>query len=125
MKEIYKLIIDQEKQLHLHANRTNNQLVSQLLDKDFLEIWYSWKTYNFNSTLNDLSKENNNWVIISSKNYNFYTIDKNTILITYESANNKSWKFSKYAKRSSIWIEIEGIWKLRFHQATSILNFSE
>jgi ribonuclease HI len=122
MKEIYKLIIDQEKQLHLHANRTNNQLVSQLLDKDFLEIWYSWKTHNFNSTLNDLSKENE--IIIVSKKYNCSIIDDNTILVLYESANLESWEYSRFAKRSSIWIKDENNWKLRFHQATAVLEFS-
>lgn len=124
MDKIYEELIRKEKLLHIHENRVNIKILSELLDIDFKEIWYSWKTHNYYSTLNNLPLENNNWVFICSKNYEYSKLDSDIIILNYESANNNSWKFSKFAKRTSIWIKDKSNWKLKFHQATPIKSFS-
>ena len=120
-----QIIIDQEKSLHDFTQRKDGKTTADLLHRDFIEIWYSWKTHTYDTTMNALKKEEEkpNYKIHAQ---DFYITDctDDLVHILYKTANiNTDWYVHRYAKRSSIWVLENDSWKMKYHQATPSREF--
>jgi len=82
------------------------------LSEDFFEIGSSGRVlYKADDTNTmDLGE-----VDITLSDFTLEVISDDVVLATYRTENHQS---GRIALRSSIWVKIDGIWKLRFHQAT-------
>ena len=96
-----------------------------ILHPDFIEIWYSWKTHTYDSTLNAFKKEEKPDYKIHSQDFYITESSDNFVQILYKTANiSDDGYISKYAKRSSIWVLQNDTWKMKYHQATPSSEFN-
>lgn len=120
-----ELLEKQEKMLHKHEVRIDKKQVSQLLDENFVEIWYSGKTYYFKDTIENLSQEKIPEFIFHSQEYEYIKLEENIVQVLYKSFEiYKDWEKKRFAKRMSIWKQKENnLWKMVYHQATPVEEF--
>lgn len=106
------LIEEKERLLLTTAVRTSPERLRELLTEDFFEIGSSGRVlYKADDTNTmDLGE-----VDIALSDFNLEVISDDVVLATYRTENHQS---GRIALRSSIWVKIDGIWKLRFHQGT-------
>ena len=124
MKEIFNKLLAMEVALQKHENRTNISQLKALIHPEFLEIGYSGKTHDYNSTLKNLLSENNSELIVWSQDFRCTKFAPTVIQITYKSAlQDKKGNLSRHSKRSSIWVNMTEGWKILFHQGTPTDEF--
>ena len=108
-----------EVELHQHKTRTDVKKLHLLIHPEFKEIGYSGRTHDFKSTLKDLLCENSSSLRVWSQDFNYTEFSPTVIQLTYRSAHlDSDGNLSRYAKRSSVWVNEAGSWKLIFHQGT-------
>lgn len=120
MRDVHNTIKALEISLHQSDVRNDVNKVKALLHPRFIEIGYSGKTYNLESTLEALANEKPSTSEVYSKHYEFIDLASNIIQVLYVSADSGDGELSRHAKRSSIWINISGSWVMQFHQGTPI-----
>ena len=119
MEEIFKHLRKMEAALHQHEVRTNIARLQLLLHPKFIEIGYSGKTHDYNSIISNLLSEKNSVFKVWSQDYEYTELSNTVIQLTYKSAKqDKYGSLSRHAKRSSIWVNELGEWKMKFHQGT-------
>lgn len=103
-----------DRQHLLPENRENMNTILNIMDKDYCEITASGKIYHYDDyvSLDTLDLETKEYEIIS---YQIEEINKETVLSIYEIIEKKS---KLKTLRSSLWVQTEGQWKLKFHQGT-------
>jgi len=106
------LIEEKERLLLTTAVRTSPERLRELLTEDFFEIGRSGRVlYKENDTNTmDLGE-----IDITLSEFNLEVIRDDVVLATYRTEDHSS---GRIALRSSIWVKIDGIWKMRFHQGT-------
>jgi len=98
--------------------RKSKDRLNELIADNFLEVGASGKNYNKQDILNELPNQVETKFIL--QNFNTIEIAPDTILATYEvekenlGTNNKT-----FSIRTSIWKNINGMWKIIFHQGTN------
>ncbi len=126
MENIYKHLRDMEVELHQHKTRADTKKLQLLIHPEFKEIGYSGKTHDFKSTLKNLPLEKNSGLEIWSQNFCYTEFSSTVIQVTYRSAHlDSNGILSRYAKRSSVWVNESGNWKIIFHQATPTDEFKK
>jgi hypothetical protein len=112
--------------LHQHEVRTNLDKLKELLHPEFVEIGYSGGTYNFNSMLESLLSERQTDFEIWSQDYECNEYAPNIVQVIYLSASlSKDGNLTRHAKRTSMWVNETGNWKIKFHQATPVDAFEK
>ncbi|PHM36601.1 DUF4440 domain-containing protein [Xenorhabdus innexi] len=121
---IFEIIKNLEVSLH-GKNRCNADWLNNVFHDDFLEIGKSGYLYTKKIVVKSLKEEINTVSKIFSKNFNMQILDKNIVLLTYQSyEKDKNGRRYNGALRSSIWqLSASGEWKFRFHQGTKIVGF--
>jgi hypothetical protein len=110
--------------LHDFAMRSDEKTALNLLHPDFIEIWYSWKTHTYDSTINAFKKEEEPNYKIHSQDFYITESSDTLVQILYKTAHiNKDWYVNRYAKRSSIWVLHNDTWKMKYHQGTPSNDF--
>lgn len=122
MKHIREL----EESLLQEDTRANRDMLDQLIHDDFIEIGFSGKTHTKASTLADLPNEQASDIELWSQEFSYKTLSENTVLLLYKQCRiDQNGKMSRFAKRSSIWINNEGNCQLFFHQGTPAEPFGK
>jgi hypothetical protein len=111
-----EFIIDFEKKLLDPLVRKDVAIVNQLLDDSFIEFGTSGKIYNKKITIDMLQQEDSTPI----EALDFEPVQLATDLIqlrfkTRRKLDDGSWSSSL---RSSIWKNINGAWRMIFHQGT-------
>jgi len=115
-----------EIELHQYDVRTDIDKLKLLLHPSFIEIGYSGKTYSYSEIINSLLAEPQPDYNIWSQNYEHEELSQNIILVTYSAAREcADGALYRHSKRSSIWTNETGPWKIKFHQATPVVSFEK
>ena len=101
-----------EESLWKDDTRFDTFYMEKILHPDFFEFGRSGRIYERSHTIYVARSDIN--AIFPLKSLAFHEVSKDTILITYKS--QVQYETLEIANRSSLWVKINGIWKLRFHQ---------
>ena len=126
VRNINQTIKALEISLHQPDVRSDTEKLKHLLHPKYTEIGYSGKTYNLQSILQALATEkaSNAGTDIWSQSYSFTDLTPDIVQVYYLSAHNNNGTLSRYAKRTSIWVQDSASWKMQFHQATPTSPFA-
>ena len=117
---------DMEITLHQHEVRTDVEKLSTILHPEFTEIGYSGTTYDYDSIVKELISEQKSTTNVYSQDYEFKQLAPSVFQLTYLSAHeDKLGNLTRHAKRSSIWINSSGSWKIVHHQGTPTAPFKK
>ena len=107
-----------EEALHQPSVRTDAAQLAALLHPDFEEIGRSGQHYALSTVIAELTKEKPAGTIIAD-NYLAKELSPAVALLTYRSAHRLAdGTLTKHSLRSSIWLWVDGRWRLRYHQGT-------
>ena len=109
-------LLDLERMLLDPEIRHSAPHLEKLLHEDFIEFGSSGRVYNRRMMIDMMVKETPAAVII--RDYEVRSLSANTALVTYRSIGTSG----QEARRSSIWVDTGGEWRVRFHQGTRIPN---
>jgi Uncharacterized protein conserved in bacteria len=117
-------ILELEEKLLRDNVRQSPEKLSQLLCDDFTEFCSSGYIYKYEKgeviEVSESQKELE-WEI---KNFDISILGEDCVLATYKLIKHDVVdEKNKYSLRSSIWKNINGNWKMFFHQGTLITNF--
>lgn len=112
-------LIKNEQTLLLSYTRDSRTKLQELLSNDFFEIGQSGKVYNLNEVIESLSKEDDRKIEIS--NIEFRMLDDTMAQLIYTARTYVQNNNYTLSKRSSIWRNEAGMWKIIFHQGTKIV----
>jgi len=113
------IIIEQEMALHQVWFRTNKSVVERLLHPEFKEVEESGQSHSFKEILAYMDSEKHSQDNIHSQDYEIINLESTSILLLYKSALLKpTGEYSRFAKRSSIWVKSNGQWQMKYHQGT-------
>jgi hypothetical protein len=113
------IIIEQEKLL-LQAWFSNDKLVVEdLLHPEFSEVAESGKRHHYSDVLSSMGNVTHSENKIHSQDYELINLQSGAMLLLYKLAILKpTGEYSSFTKRSSVWIKLEGQWKMKYHQGT-------
>jgi hypothetical protein len=94
--------------------RFDHDCMNQTLHPDFFEFGRSGRVYKREETLAAPMQEIP--AVFPLKNFAAHPISDDVVLITYVS--EVAYEEREVGNRSSIWVKVDGKWKLRFHQGT-------
>ncbi len=117
--KLQETLVEKEKELLLSETRYSATRLRELLSENFIEIGQSGNVFGLNEVLDSLPKENGWSAKIYDIEFRVITEDITQIFYTaiiYDSEDNNS----TYSKRSSIWKNESGVWKMIFHQGSKI-----
>lgn len=112
-----------EQSLHRPEVRLSIQSLEALLAADFREIGASGKIYDRNTTISALLLETQpaDARLPFIKDFAASQLAEDVVLVTYCSLSEASDdRPERTTLRSSIWVMMEGAWRMRFHQGTVI-----
>lgn len=96
--------------------RHSSGALQQLLHPEFIEFGSSGRVYNRQMMIEMMTQEVPAQVVI--RDFVVSALSDDTALITYRSIGQSG----QEARRSSIWVNVDGQWRIRFHQGTRIPN---
>jgi ribonuclease HI len=94
--------------------RSDPTRVRDLLHDDFLEFGSTGRVYNKKVLLDMLKHERPSTVVI--RDFAVRQLASDTALVTYRTVGQSG----QEARRSSVWIRQDGVWRMAFHQGTRI-----
>lgn len=109
----------------LHANememldpavRADPVRVRELLHDDFIEFGSTGRVYNKKILVEMLRNERPSTVVI--RDFTVRQLASDTALVTYRTVGQSG----QEARRSSVWVSQDGVWRMVFHQGTRISN---
>ena len=114
-------LVELERSLHTLSVRKSKQKLAALLHPQFKEIGYSGKVFNYQQILTELAGEAAIKYRIRSTQFELTPLADDTCLISYLTAREHfDGQWSRYARRTSIWMMDNKDWALVFHQATPV-----
>ncbi|MEW8966970.1 DUF4440 domain-containing protein [Exiguobacterium alkaliphilum] len=108
------LIEEKERLLLTKEVRTSPERLRELVTEDFFEIGSSGRLLYKEEDTNTMDLGE---IDVSLTDFNLEVIRDDVVLATYRTENHMTGKTSL---RSSIWVRIDGTWKMKFHQGTPI-----
>jgi len=96
--------------------RGSREKIEALLHPDFFELGSSGRVYDRQAIVEMMSGEVSAGVII--RDFETRKVSKDTVLVTYRSIGQSG----EEARRSSLWVKLDGNWRIQFHQGTRIPN---
>lgn len=110
-----------EVELHRLDTRQNRERLDQLLHPDFVEFARNGHRYSRSEVLAEFSRPGAALEPVHVDRFELAEITRGTVLVTYSSAHETAAGRSyRHTLRSSLWVETETGWRLRFHQGTPI-----
>lgn len=117
MESIVSQIIHHEKQLLAKSGSVD--ILINLIDDEFIEYGGNGKIHDKNEAARWLSLED--YSEAKGMEFEAKFLTEEVILLTYLSEMKQNhFSESKFARRISIWRRKNGIWRMVFHQGTSI-----
>lgn len=108
------LIEEKERLLLTSEVRSSPERLRELLTEDFFEIGSSGRLLYKEEDTNTMDLGD---IDVSLTDFNLEVIRDDVVLATYRTENRA---IGNVALRSSIWVRIDGTWKMKFHQGTPI-----
>lgn len=107
-------------QPHVRASR---KYLLELLSPNFLEISASGRCVGLNEILAILPREDS-WSIVT-RDYEFHVLSETIMRLTYRAFIRHTIDDpGVYSIRTSLWKNVDGNWKMEFHQATTVPPFA-
>lgn len=94
--------------------RADATRVRELLHDDFLEFGSTGRVYNKKVLLDMLRHERPSTVVI--RDFAVRQLSSDNALVTYRTVGSSG----QGARRSSVWVRVDGAWRMIFHQGTRI-----
>lgn len=94
--------------------RSDPARVRDLLHDEFIEFGSTGRVYNKKILLDMLRQEKPSSVVI--RDFSVRQLASDTALVTYRTVGQSG----QEARRSSVWVRQDGVWKMAFHQGTRI-----
>lgn len=92
--------------------------MEQLLHRDFSEVGRSGREYDRATVLRFLGEQHTSPPVVSS-DFSVYELAAGVALLTYRSAHRQqNGGLENHTLRSSLWMQVDGHWQLRYHQGT-------
>lgn len=112
-------LIENERALLQQDVRQNEAELQRLLHPDFIEVGYSGRTYDFQSTIESLLTEDCSAGYTHAQSFDASVLEDSVILLRFCTAHVSSdGVATRYCKRVSIWMLSDKKWQMRFHQGT-------
>lgn len=116
--DLLTLLKAQEEALLAVDYRASPDKVSELLADDFIEFTRSGRVCDRNETIAAVANESPVFVR-RAFDFRVSLLGESAALLTYRSARrSNSDPKEEHSLRSSIWVQKQGRWRLRFHQGT-------
>jgi hypothetical protein len=96
------------------ATRRTAAAFEGLIHPDFVEVGSSGDRYDHDSVIEVMTSRSGGSILI--KDFEARILAPSVVLCTYRSIGESG----REARRSSIWVESEGRWKVIFHQGTRV-----
>ena len=114
-----------EVDLHRAEVRCSREALASALHPSFREFGRSGAEYTREEILSQVSQSAVQPVIWSQE-FRLELLSEGLALLTYRSAHvGASGELERHTNRSSIWQQVEGQWKMRFHQGTPTAAFEK
>lgn len=105
-------------EVELHKDRSRKRMEA-LLHPDFVEFGRSGRIYTRDEILNDFATDAK-LPVVQSRHFAVILLAEGVALLTYVSAHvNADGTSERHTLRSSIWVQTESGWRMRFHQGTA------
>jgi hypothetical protein len=109
---------DLEVELHQIETRRNPARLDELLHAEFVEFARSGRTYTRSEVLQEFSSSSA-LEPVEAQDFELARPGPGVALLTYKSAHRSpTGALHRHSLRSSIWVETDGGWVMRFHQGT-------
>lgn len=115
MDKVYQELKKLEESLWIEETRFDNDYMDKVLDDAFFEYGRSGKTYSRTECMSHPRQTIG--AKIPLEKFEVHDVSDTVKLVTYISEVGSE---SLRANRSSLWVSVEGRWRLRFHQGTPI-----
>ena len=114
-----EIIIEQEKILLQAWFSTDKLVVERLLHPEFSEVSESGQSHHYSDILSSMDNAAHSMNKVHSQDYELINLQSGAMLLLYKLAILKpTGEYSSFTKRSSIWVKLEGRWKMKYHQGT-------
>ena len=118
VRSLREQLIELETELHRIETRRNTGRLDQLLHPDFVEFGRSGRRYSRREVLEEFS-DGREMAPVEAQDFELVELGPGVVLLTYRSAHvGPAGELSRETLRSSLWIETEAGWRMRFHQGT-------
>ena len=108
-----------ETELHRLETRQNTKLLERLLHPDFVEFARSGRRYSRSEVLAEFSGVCAAMEPVHAEQFELVELGSGAVLLTYLSAHKAATgELRRCTLRSSLWLETETGWRMRFHQGT-------
>ena len=112
----FEVLHDLELEMLDPSVRADSTRLDELLTDEFIEFGSSGRVYEKRMLIDMLQKESHAPVFI--RDFSVRELAPDTALVTYRSVGQSG----QEARRSSIWVNGDGRWRMAFHQGTRIPN---
>lgn len=96
--------------------RSDPGRVGELLHDEFVEFGSTGRVYTKQTLLDMLRHQRPSTVVV--RDFTVRQLESDTALVTYRTVGQAG----QQARRSSVWIRQDGVWKMAFHQGTRITH---
>jgi hypothetical protein len=109
-----------ESELHRLETRQNRSRLDRLLHPEFLEFGRSGRRYSRNEVLAEFSSASAAMEAVHAQHVELVELGRGAALLTYVSTHKTATgELHRRTLRSSLWLETETGWRMRFHQGTA------
>ena len=125
--DLMENLVALERELHDPAARRDPARVDALLHRDFEEVGRSGIRYTRAETIAALAAEGTSRAAIMSDAFALTALGAVAVLLTCRTAERLADGSTtiRHAHRCSLWMRIEGRWRVRYHQATPAAEHPE
>ena len=117
--DLFGRLRELEVELHRLETRRNRERLEQLLHPDFVEFARSGRSSSRNEVLEEFAAEGAALETVRVEQFECAEVGPGAVLVTYLSAHEtEAGDVHRRTLRSSLWIETEVGWRMRFHQGT-------
>jgi hypothetical protein len=111
---------DLEIELHRLETRRDRSRLGQLLHPDFVEFARAGRRYSRSEILAEFLTDGAALETVHAENFELAQLGPGCALLTYFSAHTgPNGDLHRRTLRSSLWVETEAGWRMRFHQGTA------
>ncbi|POR48924.1 DUF4440 domain-containing protein [Bosea psychrotolerans] len=114
------LLKAQEEKLLAADLRASPEKVAELLADDFVEFARSGRIYDRDQSIAALAAERGA-TLRKARDFRVSLLGEGIALLTYRSTRQSGSDLDEqHSLRSSVWVRVQGRWRMRFHQGTPI-----
>lgn len=117
--EVLQHVIDAELRLHSQAVRRTRAEVERLLHPEFVEFGSSGRRWTRDAMLAAIGTELTDETAIVAHDVHAARLAEDVVLVTYVSDHG-----GRLSRRSSVWCDTVGGWRIRFHQGSLVSDAS-